>query len=348
MMDTGLLDRLRKKAPALLSKWLSCKANEPVRKSRSLRELGTGLLPLLLDSLQFEGFAELEHLAARTGETAWHEGLELSVILESVFSLRLLLRDLLTKKNMPADGNCEEIDREIDRFASVCARAYVKACTRGAAAQSREHADQLQAAFDALVNAVMIVDTDLRLHLYNTAFGEMLALPSAGRAVGGTFGEIAGDETASALRSLLDAAITGTGRVRGVLNLRQGPALTSVVRLTGTREPLLLVEMSLQAAGPPDATRALGRMIQAHGDGPAFGKLVKEMRKEDGISMRLLAQKLGMARGYVSNIENGKAVPSFKAIVRICELLDPEGEKGLLTLGIVERLPRDIRIKLMP
>jgi DNA-binding XRE family transcriptional regulator len=105
------------------------------------------------------------------------------------------------------------------------------------------------------------------------------------------------------------------------------------------------------AAAPPaghaDTASALSTAIRNCGNGPAFGALMKRLRKDKGVSMRSLAEELGMARGYVSNIENGKAIPSFKAIVKICELLDPGGEGGLMILGIVQRLPEQVREKLI-
>lgn len=350
VMDAKLLEQLRGATPALLEKWQAGFGGDPPGAQgfgRAMRELGTGLLPLLLDSLQFEGFAELDHFAARAGETAWTEGVQLGAVLASAFHLRSVLGEFISRKNRSAaaSSGLSEIDREIDCFAAACAQAYVQSCARGAASQSQRQAGQLRAAIDALDCAVTIVDEGLRVRAYNAAFGELFEL-SAG-AEGRSLGEVADEETATVMRKLIDEAASSADRAGGVLETRKGLARASAVGLTVEGEALFLIEVKAQTAGHADAASVLRQLLMAHGGGAVFGKLMKELRKESGISMRSLAERLGMARGYISNIESGKALPSFNAIVQICELLDPEGEEGLLVLGIVQRLPDEVRKKLL-
>jgi len=77
--------------------------------------------------------------------------------------------------------------------------------------------------------------------------------------------------------------------------------------------------------------------------GATFGSRMKELRRGQKVTLRSLAARLGFARGYISNIENGKTVPSFSAITAIARALDPDCSGGLVLLGIIERLPPQVR-----
>jgi transcriptional regulator with XRE-family HTH domain len=77
--------------------------------------------------------------------------------------------------------------------------------------------------------------------------------------------------------------------------------------------------------------------------GVTFGSRMKELRRNRKITLRSLAERLGFARGYISNIENGKTVPSFTAISAISKVLDPSGSGSLILLGMIERLPQEVR-----
>jgi transcriptional regulator with XRE-family HTH domain len=74
-----------------------------------------------------------------------------------------------------------------------------------------------------------------------------------------------------------------------------------------------------------------------------FGSRMKELRRNQKITLRSLAERLGFARGYISNIENGKTSPSFTAISAISKVLDPSGGSSLILLGMIERLPQEVR-----
>ncbi|MFH1421972.1 MAG: helix-turn-helix transcriptional regulator, partial [Planctomycetota bacterium] len=75
----------------------------------------------------------------------------------------------------------------------------------------------------------------------------------------------------------------------------------------------------------------------------SFGSKMKLLRRNSKITLRALAEQLGFARGYVSNIENGKTIPSFNAAMAISRILDPDGKGDLILLSMIERLPQEAR-----
>jgi transcriptional regulator with XRE-family HTH domain len=63
-----------------------------------------------------------------------------------------------------------------------------------------------------------------------------------------------------------------------------------------------------------------------------FGQVVKALRKVDGVTLEVVARKIGSHKGYVSGIENGKVnPPSPKITLKIAKLYGPSLEK----LGVV-------------
>lgn len=50
-----------------------------------------------------------------------------------------------------------------------------------------------------------------------------------------------------------------------------------------------------------------------------LGKNLKRIRAKKGISQGDIARSLGVSRGYVSNIENGKTNPTLATIVRLAK-----------------------------
>ncbi len=55
--------------------------------------------------------------------------------------------------------------------------------------------------------------------------------------------------------------------------------------------------------------------------------LVKEVRKEKGLSLRELSKKANVSVGHLSDIENGIKEPGFFIMIRIARALDVELEK---------------------
>jgi transcriptional regulator with XRE-family HTH domain len=50
-----------------------------------------------------------------------------------------------------------------------------------------------------------------------------------------------------------------------------------------------------------------------------FGKNLKKIRTEKGISQGDIAKELGVSRGYISNIEHGKMNPTLATIARLAK-----------------------------
>jgi transcriptional regulator with XRE-family HTH domain len=75
----------------------------------------------------------------------------------------------------------------------------------------------------------------------------------------------------------------------------------------------------------------------------AFGTLLRQLRKEQGWSLNVLAEKAGTQKGYLSGIENGKVnPPSPKLLKRFAKLFDQD-EKALLRLAWADKAPQMIR-----
>ncbi len=60
-----------------------------------------------------------------------------------------------------------------------------------------------------------------------------------------------------------------------------------------------------------------------------LGKNLKRIRTEKGISQGDIARSLGVSRGFVSNIENGKTNPTLSTITRIADAIEVTTDKLL-------------------
>lgn len=54
----------------------------------------------------------------------------------------------------------------------------------------------------------------------------------------------------------------------------------------------------------------------------AFGRRVREARKNKGISQESLAEMAGIDRSYMGNIERGEKNVTLKKVYEICDALD--------------------------
>jgi len=52
-----------------------------------------------------------------------------------------------------------------------------------------------------------------------------------------------------------------------------------------------------------------------------FGRNMKRIRKEKGITQGDISRALKLARSFISNIENGKANPTLATVTRIAKVL---------------------------
>jgi len=73
-----------------------------------------------------------------------------------------------------------------------------------------------------------------------------------------------------------------------------------------------------------------------------FGLIIKNLRKEQRITQRDLAEKVGVDFTYISKIENGqlKNFPSTETIIKIAEVLQADADKLIL---LAEKVPENIR-----
>ncbi len=53
-----------------------------------------------------------------------------------------------------------------------------------------------------------------------------------------------------------------------------------------------------------------------------LGRNLKRIRMEKGISQGDIARELGVSRGFVSNLENGKTNPTLATITRLAKAVD--------------------------
>ena len=53
----------------------------------------------------------------------------------------------------------------------------------------------------------------------------------------------------------------------------------------------------------------------------SFGKRVKQLRKQAGLSQEELAERAGISVDFVSLVERGINAPSFETLERLCEAL---------------------------
>jgi len=75
-------------------------------------------------------------------------------------------------------------------------------------------------------------------------------------------------------------------------------------------------------------------------EAPQFGKRLRELRIQAGLTQRELAEKIGVDFSYLSKIENGVLPPpSEKAILRLAEALNADRDELITLAG---RIPADI------
>ena len=77
-----------------------------------------------------------------------------------------------------------------------------------------------------------------------------------------------------------------------------------------------------------------------------FGNRIGNCRRESGLSQMQLASLINISNNHLSNIENGKSIPSLSTFIAICNALQISadylihGEKYPLDHRIAEKLSR--------
>ena len=78
-----------------------------------------------------------------------------------------------------------------------------------------------------------------------------------------------------------------------------------------------------------------------------LGKLIRKLRKEKGLSLRKLAEKVDISFVNIAHIENGRVATSEKVIKQLAKALDYDVDK---LLAVADSVNEDIKkiIKKMP
>jgi transcriptional regulator with XRE-family HTH domain len=74
-----------------------------------------------------------------------------------------------------------------------------------------------------------------------------------------------------------------------------------------------------------------------------FGKLLKRLRTERGLSLHAVADKIGSHKGYVSGIETGKVNPPSVNLCRKLARLLGQDEREMVLLAWIDKAPALIR-----
>jgi len=56
-------------------------------------------------------------------------------------------------------------------------------------------------------------------------------------------------------------------------------------------------------------------------EGEIFGRRLRELREKHGVTQNALAAASGLTEAYISNMENGFAVPSLTTVLRLAAAL---------------------------
>lgn len=66
-----------------------------------------------------------------------------------------------------------------------------------------------------------------------------------------------------------------------------------------------------------------------------FGRVLKKLRAEKGVSQEEFALRIGLHRTYISQLERGLKSPSLRTMEKIC------GELGVSLVAFMEHLERE-------
>lgn len=74
-----------------------------------------------------------------------------------------------------------------------------------------------------------------------------------------------------------------------------------------------------------------------------FGKLIKQWRKDKGMTLDQVAKKVDSHKGYISGVENGKVNPPALGLILKLAKVFGKDEKALATLAYIDKAPALIR-----
>jgi len=74
-----------------------------------------------------------------------------------------------------------------------------------------------------------------------------------------------------------------------------------------------------------------------------FGRRLRDLRKQKGMTLETLATKIGSSKGYLSGIENEKVNPPTEKFVRKLARIFGQDEVGFLKLAYLDKIPRSLQ-----
>ncbi len=74
-----------------------------------------------------------------------------------------------------------------------------------------------------------------------------------------------------------------------------------------------------------------------------FGKRLRDLRKQKGMTLEALAAKIGSSKGYLSGIENEKVNPPTEKFVRKLARIFGQDEVEFLKLAYLDKIPRSLQ-----
>jgi transcriptional regulator with XRE-family HTH domain len=74
-----------------------------------------------------------------------------------------------------------------------------------------------------------------------------------------------------------------------------------------------------------------------------FGKRLRDLRKQKGITLETLAAKIGSSKGYLSGIENEKVNPPTEKFVRKLARIFGQDEVEFLKMAYLDKVPRSLQ-----
>lgn len=74
-----------------------------------------------------------------------------------------------------------------------------------------------------------------------------------------------------------------------------------------------------------------------------IGDAIKKLRQENGIKQNFIADKAGISKEYLSNIESGNRQPTLQSLAKICDALNVSVPYLLLLASedLVNKIPDD-------
>ena len=70
-----------------------------------------------------------------------------------------------------------------------------------------------------------------------------------------------------------------------------------------------------------------------------FGDVVRALRQEKGLTLDVVAKKIGTHKGYISGIERGKVSPPSVKLIRKFAKAFGQDEKQLVRLAWIDKAP---------